>query len=280
MKLALCPVTAGGGLPWPEYVALAGRTGYDAVEVDLTAVDRMAEGDDVQPVMELFASCRVEPGCCALPLEFRKDEATFEAGLKQLDRYARLAERIGCPRMATWVPPVFERPGREMRAILRRRFTQAASVLAGCGVRLGLEFISPEHIRQGAGERVCIWQMQPMLELAAECGPNVGLLLDCWHWHHDPDAGVEDILRAGRDRVVHVHLNDSPDLPPDRIRDNERLLPGEGVIDLTGFLGALKKIGYEGVVSVEVFGRLAGMEHDAAAKAALEASRAVLARVP
>ncbi len=279
MKIALCPVTAGAGLPWPEHVALAARTGYDAVEVDLGAVKQMVDGDGITAVADFFASHNVAPGCCGLPVEFRKDDATFEAGLKGLGEYARLAAELGCPRMATWVPPVYDRPGREMRAILKDRFTQVGSVLAEHGVRIGLEFISPLHIRQGAGERVCIWQMKPMLELAAECGPNVGLLLDCWHWHHEPDATVQDILDAGRERIVHVHLNDSADLPPEEIRDNQRLLPGEGVIDLTGFLGALKQIGYEGVLSVEVFGRLAGVDHTEAAKLALDATRAVLKKV-
>ena len=32
-----------------------------------------------------------------------------------------------------------------------------------------------------------------------------------------------------------------PILPPEQIHDNQRLLPGEGVINLVGFLQALKK---------------------------------------
>ena len=51
-------------------------------------------------------------------------------------------------------------------------------------------------------------------ELCGSCGPNVGLLLDSWHWHHDPDASTDTIVEAGRERIVHVHLNDSPGLPP------------------------------------------------------------------
>jgi sugar phosphate isomerase/epimerase len=54
---------------------------------------------------------------------------------------------------------------------------------------------------------------------------------------------------------VHVHFNDAAQLPPEEVRDNERLLPGEGVIDLKGFLQALKKIEYQDALSVEVFGR-------------------------
>jgi sugar phosphate isomerase/epimerase len=93
-----------------------------------------------------------------------------------------------------------------------------------------------------------------MLAFAKECGPNVGLLLDAWHWHH-AGATTEDIVNAGRERIVHIHFDDAAKLPPEQVRDNERLMPGEGVINLTGFLKALDKIGYNDALSVEVFGR-------------------------
>ena len=51
---------------------------------------------------------------------------------------------------------------------------------------------------------------------------------------------MADILAAGKARIVHVHVADAPDLPPEQIRDNERLMPGEGVIDLKGFFKALE----------------------------------------
>jgi len=41
----------------------------------------------------------------------------------------------------------------------------------------------------------------------------------------------------------------------DPIRDNERLMPGEGVINLMAFFQASKKAGYADGVSPEVFGR-------------------------
>jgi sugar phosphate isomerase/epimerase len=37
--------------------------------------------------------------------------------------------------------------------------------------------------------------------------------------------------------------------------DNERVMPGEGVIDLLGFLRALRYAGYDGAVSVEVLSK-------------------------
>jgi sugar phosphate isomerase/epimerase len=118
--------------------------------------------------------------------------------------------------------------------------------------------------------------MNEMLEFARECGPNVGLLLDSWHWHH-AGATAADIIAAGKDGIVHVQVNDAPNLPPEKIVDSERLMPGEGIIDLTAFFQALKEIGYADGVSPEVFGRgLKDMPPEEGAKMGLETTRAVM----
>ena len=57
---------------------------------------------------------------------------------------------------------------------------------------------------------------------------------------------------------------------------DQRLLPGEGVIDLTGFIKALDKIGYDDSLSVEVFGRgLKEMPPAESAKLCFDSSAAV-----
>lgn len=270
MLISLSRVTAGRGLSWADFVALAGQAGYDAIDVELDPVRQAG----ITATRELLARNRLKPACCGVPTEFRKDESTFKAGMANLDEYARLAAELDCPRMATWVPPAYETPRDQMRETLRRRFTEIAKALAGHGVRLGLEFISPLHLRQSG--HPCVWQMADMLALCHECGENVGLLLDCWHWHHDPEHTVQAIVDVGRERIVTVHLNDSADLPPEQIRDNQRLLPGEGVIDLKGFLGALRTVGYQDAVTLEVFGRLDNLPPLEAARQALSAARAVM----
>jgi sugar phosphate isomerase/epimerase len=112
------------------------------------------------------------------------------------------------------------------------------------------------------------------LEFAKECGPNVGLQLDSWHWHLS-GATTEDIIAAGRERIVHVHFNDAPALPPEQIHDDQRLLPGEGVINLVGFVRALDQIGYHDALSVEVFGRMKDATPAEAAKQGLLHSQAI-----
>ncbi len=50
------------------------------------------------------------------------------------------------------------------------------------------------------------------------------------------------------------HFNDTPSLPP-RLQqhDRDRVMPGEGHLDLEGYVGLLKGIGYDGWLSLELF---------------------------
>ena len=222
---------------------------------------------------DLLSGLHLLPGGIDFPVEFRKDETTFQAGLAKVGDQARFAAAIHCPRMVTYIMSSSNTPKEELRRVYKQRFTASARILAAHNVRLGLEFLGPLQFRRQFPYEF-IWRMNEMLEFAKECGPNVGLLLDSWHWHH-AGATTDDIIAAGRNRIVHVHFNDAPALPPDQIRDNQRLLPGEGVINLVGFLRALQKIGYDDALSVEVFGRLKDKTPEEAARMGLESSLAV-----
>ena len=83
-------------------------------------------------------------------------------------------------------------------------------------------------------------------------------------------------LRAGGFALL-FHVSDAKPAPPEEVRDNQRFMPGEGVIDLTGFFQALKKIGYEDGVSPEPLGRVpAEMPPEEGARLGLETTLAVM----
>lgn len=267
MFLSLNSVLIQGRVPWPDFARLAAKVGFPGTDVMLDPA--MQAG--VSATRDLLAQLKVKPAVFEFPVEFRKDDATFESGLPKLKKAAAFASAIACPRMVTYIMSSSNTPKEELRAMYKKRFTQAAQILASSNVRLGLEFLGPLHIRKQFPHEF-IWQMNEMLEFAESCGPNVGLLLDAWHWHTS-GATTQDIINAGKERIIHVHFDDAPNLPPDQIRDNERLLPGEGVINLVGFLQALKKIGYNDALSVEVFGRnLKSYTPEQAARMGLDAS--------
>ena len=271
MYLSLNPTVVAGRVRWPDLARLAAKVGFPGVDVELSAA--MTAG--LAATRALFDELSIKPAAVNLPVEFRKDDAAFHKDLDKLDDASSFSAAIGCPRMITWIMPSSKTPKAELRALYLKRFSACADVLARSHVRLGLEFLGPLHLRQMEPYEF-IWRMPEMLAFARECGPNVGLLLDVWHWHH-AGATIEDIIKADKDGIVHVHFSDAPNLPPEKIRDDERLMPGEGVINLVGFLQALREIGYQDAVSVEVFGRgLKDMPPEEGARLALESARGVM----
>jgi sugar phosphate isomerase/epimerase len=270
MYLSLNGVPIGGNLSWPDFARLASSTGFGGVDVML----QPAMADGVQRTRKMLEELHLRPAFVSLPVEFRKDEEAFRMGLAKLEEAAPFCAAIGCPRLMTYLLPSSETPKDELRRLYKKRLSECASILARSHCRLGLEFLGPVHFRTQFPHEF-IWKMNEMLEFAKECGSNAGLTLDAWHWHH-AGGTIADILAAGKDRIVVVHFDDAPNLPPDQIRDNQRLLPGEGVINLTGFLQALQKIGYQDSLSVEVFGRgLKEMPPRESAKLCLDSSLAV-----
>jgi sugar phosphate isomerase/epimerase len=272
MFLALNSVLIDNRVPWPDFARLAAQTGFPGTDIMLDAAMRAGAA----ATNDLLAQLKLLPAAINFPVEFRKDQATFEADLAKLPDQARFAADIRCPRMVTYIMPSSNTPKEELRQIYKQRFSASARVLAQYHVRLGLEFLGPLQFRKQFPHEF-IWRMNDMLAFAKECGPNVGLLLDSWHWHL-AGATTQDIIAAGRDRIVHVHFNDAPNLPPEQIRDNQRLLPGEGVIDLVGFVRALQTIGYNDALSVEVFGRLKDKTPEEAARLGLESSMKIFQR--
>ncbi|MEW6638157.1 MAG: sugar phosphate isomerase/epimerase family protein [Actinomycetota bacterium] len=83
--------------------------------------------------------------------------------------------------------------------------------------------------------------------------PRVGVLFDVAHYHVTPTK-LSDINERSVHHIKHVHLDDMPDKPADLThRDYDRVLPGEGVIDLPEIIAALERSGYDGCFSIELF---------------------------
>src|SRR6185295_6481990 len=213
MYPALNGTLVAGRTPWPEFAFLAQKTGFPGVDVNLGPAMEHGAGR----TQDLLKQLKLKPAVVSLPVEFRKDQATFDADFVKLEKAAQFAASIGCPRMTTWILPSSELPKAEQRKIYLERFKKCADVLMRSHVRLGLENVSPVHLRKRFPYEF-IYRTDEMLEFAHECGPNVGLLLDSWHWHH-AGGTVKDILAAGKQFVVHVQLADAPKLEPEKILD-------------------------------------------------------------
>jgi sugar phosphate isomerase/epimerase len=213
-------------------------------------------------------------GAAGLPVDFRGDEARFTDGLRQLPETAAALRRAGVTRVATWLSPASSTL--TYLANFRqhaRRLREAAKVLGDHGQRFGLEYVGPKT-SWTAAKHPFIHTMAEMKELIAEIGqPNVGFLLDSWHWYTAGETEA-DLLALTNQDVVACHLNDAPaGIAVDEQRDGTRALPAAtGVIDLATFLGALVRIGYDGPVRGEPFDKSLNALSDEEALAATAAA--------
>ncbi|MBC7237510.1 MAG: sugar phosphate isomerase/epimerase [Chloroflexi bacterium] len=247
--LATGPI--GVQVPFAEAVDLAARHGFEGIALSLADVQSLG----IAETKDLLQARGVRAALTGVPVNFREDDATFERDLATLPAFCETMTAVGCMRMVTWISPSHPTLGYLERfkrlAIRTKRMCQ---VLHRYGMRLGLEYVGPETSRRGRPNPF-IHSLDGMLGLIASVDePNLGLLLDAWHWYTARET-KEDLLSLSDDLVVAVHVNDAPaGVPVEEQDDHKRALPGEtGVIDIQAFMEALVELDYSGPVMVEPF---------------------------
>ena len=151
------------------------------------------------------------------------------------------AIRAGIRRVAPFEPECvlfLTGPGDERKAILEgiRAIAEEGSAQ---GVPVALEPTQREFAH--------FWSVASSLaeaqDLIDEAGVDVGLMYDTWQLWNEPLAEIE----AHRDRIRGVHLADWRE--PTR-NTNDRVLPGDGMVDFGPILEALR---WDGFYDLEIF---------------------------
>lgn len=240
-----------------EFVRLAQAHGFGAV--DIQDVRGWFEQEGKESVKATLAETGIIVGSIGLQVQWRTSDAEFRNGLTNLAASAAAAAEAGCTRCTTYILPSLDGSAAHFMALATRRLRLCAEILGAYGIRLGLEYVGPHHLRTRWANPF-VWTLQETLDWIDAIGaPNVGLLLDSYHWY-TTNPSTEDLLRLTTQQIVHVHINDAPDVPVEEALDNGRLYPGEGVIDLVQFLRALSQTGYKGPISQEILTQSAPTE--------------------
>ena len=221
----------------------------DRLSSEWTSILAKAMEAGADATRALLAETRLKPAILGLPVEFKKDEAEFSGNRKAAAGRA-VCSAIGCPRMSTWLCPPVRYPS---RSCARRMSVVCGSLRCACtqSLKLAIEYVSPVHLRK-LHPYEFIYRMDEMLDLAKDAGPNAGLMLDSWHWHH-AGATAQDIA-GGRQGAHRLRTNcrtrrscrrpDKGQRATDARRRHHRF---------HGFLWSPKKIGYNGGVSPRGF---------------------------
>lgn len=248
MYTCMNPRAIGISLDWQACLPLAKDHGFDGMDVPIDIQISAAQYRDSLEQYNLM------PGGMGLPFHMAETDTKVAEALAKLPAICERAQEVGQTRFYTWILPFSDQLAwKENFRFHANRLGKAAQILEDYGCRLGLEFIGPKTVREGHRYSF-VRTMEEMLGLCEAVGPNSGLLLDAWHWFTSLGT-VEELLNLENRQVIYVHISDAPaGIPIERQQDLDRRLPGEtGMIDLPGFLNAMKVIGYDGPVVPEPF---------------------------
>ena len=241
MKTAIATVSISGSLEEKiEAIAKAGYSGIEIFEQDFIA-DARAPRDvgarirDAGLELMLFQPFRDFEGLPA-PLRAR----AFDRAEHKFD----LMQELGCDLMLVCSSLHPEALGGIDRAA--DDFAALGERAAKRGLRVGYEALAwGRHVNDHRDA----WEVVRRAD-----HPNVGLILDSFHTlarRIDPNS----IRRIPGDRIFFVQLADAPLIEMDLLYWSRhfRNMPGEGDLDVTGFMRAVTATGYEGPISLEIF---------------------------
>jgi sugar phosphate isomerase/epimerase len=195
------------------------------------------------------------------------DPATWDATRATIREVIDLAAAVGG--VPYFTPgPGDGRPASELAAVLAEAVAPCVAYAADRGVRLAIEpTLRPDRSfvhTLGEGAKVA---ETAGLDLVADLG-------NCWA---EPD--LADTIRQAAPAIAVVQLADvvtQPGPPP----PGDRAVPGDGILDIVGFVRAAVAAGYAGPFELEIVGpRIAAEGYGEATARAVRAATALLQEV-
>jgi len=216
--------------PLADTLALAADCGYRCIEVMVT---KDPASQDPREMRRLADAHDIEIRALHAPALLLTRSVWGADPIGKIDMATRVAKAAGIPLVVT------HPPYRWQRAYRRWLLDSLPDVEERTGVIVAIENMFPLHV----GSRPLMFHADQDLDQLAGL-PH--LVLDTSHAavaRHDLDA-VRELFGA---RLRHVHLSDNAGRGWD-----SHLPPGEGVLDIEGFLRGLGASDFTGTVSIEV----------------------------
>lgn len=229
--------------PLLEKVRIAGRLGFDAVELwtdEITEFESHSSLGELKRIVS-DAGLRVA-SVIALGGWLDTDDKAYHTALDECRRRMDQAAALGSPIIVASPPqPPVE------HALAVERYSELLRLGRRHGVKPALEFL---------GFVESIYTVASARSIAeATRDPDATIVADVYHMLRG-GGSLDELSTLRGDQIAIFHIDDMPAKPPFREQtDYDRVMLGEGVVDLPKVIADLRKIDYQGALSLELFNK-------------------------
>ncbi len=229
-------------VPVLEKIAIAGETGYKAIELWHDDLDtHIAKGGTLAEVRKALSDNGLTvPTTIYLKGWFETTGEEHRLELVECQRRMAQAVEVGAVHVIAG-PPM----GHADYELGARNYRELLELGLKMGVKPSMEFlgfVDELNTIEGA------------LEVITKAGhPDGTIVLDPFHIFRG-GGSIESIVKLKPEQIAICHFNDTPASPP-RLQqhDKDRVYPGEGHLDLKRMLQLLRQVGYFRWLSLELF---------------------------
>ena len=228
-------------------IRAAGAAGFDLIEIWASKMREFLKTRSVADLKLLLEENNLEPYSINSieHITFRSAE-DYRKIKAECEEYSRIAGEIDCPYVVV-VPGKLPDGAGEDEIIDEsvRVLNELADIAKKYNVGLAFEFL---------GQADCSVQTLDLDKKIIEKvnRKNVGLVIDTFHFYAG-NSSFEAIETLDPEKLFDFHINDVEDLPRADLTDAHRLYPGEGILPIREIKERFDKIGYDRMVSIEIF---------------------------
>lgn len=228
--------------PILDKIRVAAEAGYEGIELWHDDMDQfISQGGTLDQIRAAVESAGLAvPTTIMLKGWFDTEGEEYEAGMRECERRILQAAAVGAPHAIAGPPHGLvdlRQGGERYRALLELGLKH--------GVRPAMEYLG--FARQ-------INTIEDALEIMTGSGHDEAtIVLDPFHCFRG-GGPMESIRKLRPAQIAMSHFNDAPAEPPaSEQRDPDRVLPGDGIVDLKLYCDLLREIGYSSWLSLELF---------------------------
>ncbi len=228
--------------PLLDKIRLTAAAGFSAIELWITDIyEHIGRGGEVRDITLALADHGLTvPSMIAARGWAEASDFEYPHQLDEVKRRLELTARLGAP----WLVCSPARFPCDLEQIAHR-FQDLLQIGRQIGAMPTFEYIS---FFESVYSLPQAWQV-----VQATYDPDATIILDAFHSWNSLST-LDDLRAIPVERISHYHIDDAcSGIPPRQQLDPDRVMPGDGVIDLRAELLVLKEKGYTGAISLELF---------------------------